>query len=156
MRASLSVLLFGLFILLAGCATAAPPEAAGVRPQNQPITILVAIDVFRADYLDRGITPNLSAVAARCCTVSMRPAFPTVTFPNLYTLLTGKWPDRHGVVGNTFQSADRTTLFGDDRADRAEAHWWSGALPLWASAEAQGIGTAHLFYLTPGMDAAGK
>jgi len=159
MRAFLSVLLTGLLLLVsdnAAAGQAAAPDATGMRREDRPITILVAMDGFRADYLDRGITPNLAALAARGVTAPMRPSFPSVTFPNLYTLLTGKRPDRHGVVGNRFQSADRTAAFGDDRAASRDAHWWSGAVPLWASAEAQGIGTAHLFYLTPGVDAAGN
>jgi predicted AlkP superfamily pyrophosphatase or phosphodiesterase len=153
------VLLTGLFLFVCGCATPAPvaaPDTAGTGQPARPITILVAMDGFRADYLDRGLTPNLAALAERGVTAPMRPSFPSVTLPNLYTLLTGQRPDRHGVVGNRFLSADRKSVFGDSRAAGSDAGWWNGALPLWASAEAQGIGTAHMFYLTPGVDAAGR
>jgi predicted AlkP superfamily pyrophosphatase or phosphodiesterase len=71
-------------------------------------------------------------------------------------LITGKRPDHHGVVGNRFENESRSEVFGDDRDRSRDAVWWKGALPLWASAEAQGIRTAHMFFLTPGVDAKGK
>ncbi|WP_293645305.1 alkaline phosphatase family protein, partial [Sphingopyxis sp. RIFCSPHIGHO2_12_FULL_65_19] len=58
-----------------------------------PVTILISIDGFRADYLDRGITPNLSRLAADGAHGKLRPSFPTKTFPNHYAMVTGKRPD---------------------------------------------------------------
>src|SRR4051812_3792052 len=90
----LSALLFAL--LLAGCASA---PAAGPAPV--PLTILISIDGFRPDYLDRGVTPTLSGLAASGVRASMRPSFPSKTFPNHYALVTGLRPDRNGIVENT-------------------------------------------------------
>ena len=50
--------------------------AAAQTPTPAPLTILVSIDAFRADYLDRGVTPNLSALAAGGARAVMRPSFP--------------------------------------------------------------------------------
>ncbi|MBL7396158.1 alkaline phosphatase family protein, partial [Escherichia coli] len=72
---------------------AAPPPAAAPAPavaeQRPPVTILVSIDGFRSDYLTRGVTPNLSRLAAGGVTAPMHPSFPSKTFPNHWTLVTG-------------------------------------------------------------------
>jgi predicted AlkP superfamily pyrophosphatase or phosphodiesterase len=86
-----------LLLALAGCAHA--PEA-----RNPPLVILVSIDGCRADYFDRGLTPNIAALATNGVRAqSMRPAFPSVTFPNHYTLVTGLYPDHHGIVNNAME-----------------------------------------------------
>lgn len=146
-------------VLFAFAAFASPgsPQPAGAAPSIvQPITILVALDGFRPDYLDRGLTPNLSALAGHGVRGSMQPSFPSVTFPNLFTLITGKRPDRHGIVGNRFEDESRALVLGDDRARTGDAHWWNQARPIWATAEAAGIGSANLFYFVPGVDASDR
>ena len=66
--------------------------------------ILISLDGFRADYLDRGVSPTLSALAKDGVRAeAMRPSFPSLTFPNHYTLVTGLRPDEHGVVNNTME-----------------------------------------------------
>ena len=74
--------------------------------------MLISIDGFRADYLDRGITPNLSRLAGEGATGPMRPSFPSVTFPNHYTLVTGLHPDHHGIVGNNMIDAELGRIDG--------------------------------------------
>jgi predicted AlkP superfamily pyrophosphatase or phosphodiesterase len=156
---SLIRLMMGSLAVLAVCALPSSVLAQDTELASgtgQPITILVALDGFKPDYLDRGITPNLKALADHGVRGSMQPSFPAVTFPNLYTLMTGKRPDRHGVVGNRFEDETRTFVLGDDRSRTRDPHWWNQALPIWASAEAQGVRTANLFYFIPGVDAAGQ
>ncbi len=138
---------------LCGAATAqAPTPAAPV----QDLLILVSIDGFRADYLDRGATPTLSALAADGVRAGagMRPSFPSVTFPNHYTLVTGLYPDRHGVVANTMDDPaiapdSRFTLANFDAV--SDARWWAEGDPLWVSAKAQKVRTATMFW--PGSEA---
>jgi predicted AlkP superfamily pyrophosphatase or phosphodiesterase len=120
-------------------ATAAAPSEA-----RAPVTILVSIDGFRPDYRDRGVTPNLNALAAAGVSASMRPSFPSVTFPNHWTLVTGKVPDHHGIVGNKMEDPARPgetfTMASDD------PFWWNAAEPIWVSAEKAGIRTATMFW----------
>jgi predicted AlkP superfamily pyrophosphatase or phosphodiesterase len=83
-------------VLVAGCAG----PAAKREPIADPV-ILISIDGFRADYLDRGVTPTLASLAASGVRAdALRPSFPTLTFPNHYTLVTGLYPDHHGIVDN--------------------------------------------------------
>lgn len=116
-----------------------------------PTTILISLDGFRADFLRRGITPRLNAfVAEGVSPVYMNPSFPSVTFPNHYTLVTGLYPESHGVVGNTFWDADLQEEFFYTNANAMQAKWWGGE-PLWVTAENQGIRTA--IHMWPGSEA---
>jgi predicted AlkP superfamily pyrophosphatase or phosphodiesterase len=120
------------------------PPAPLPRMQTAPVTILVSIDGFRPDYLDRGVTPNLSALAASGVSAAMRPSFPSVTFPNHWTLVTGKVPDHHGIVGNRMEDPARPgetfTMASDD------PFWWNAAEPIWVTAEKAGVRTATMFW----------
>ena len=127
-----------------------PPVAAEVR---SPVTILISIDAFRPDYLRRGDTPNLDALAASGVTATMRPSFPTLTFPNHNTLVTGMRPDHHGIVANTFYDPAKPDVkFYNKDQSSADPFWWAEAEPLWITAEKAGIRSATMFW--PGEEAA--
>lgn len=122
----------------------APPAAATVAENKPPVTILVSIDGFRSDYLDRGMTPNLSRLAATGVTGPMRPSFPSKTYPNHWTLVTGLRPDRHGITANSMEDPARPgevfTMATED------PFWWNAAPPIWVTAEKAGIRTASMFW----------
>lgn len=82
----------------------------------------------------------------------MLPSFPSVTFPNHYTLVTGLHPESHGVVGNSFWDADLgEEFYYTDPAHSMQPKWWSGGEPLWVTAERQGLKTA--IHMWPGSEA---
>lgn len=135
--------------LLAACAPApesAPPPAAAMQEQRAPVTILISIDGFRADYLQRGLTPTLSRVAAEGVSASMIPSFPSKTFPNHWTLVTGYVPDHHGITANAFNDPARPEA--KDRFTMAvtDPFFWNAKEPLWVSAEKAGIRSAAMFW----------
>ena len=127
--------------------------AAPALAADRPLTILISIDGFRADYLDRGVTPVLSGLAATGTRGVMRPSFPTKTFPNHYTLVSGLRPDRNGIVENNME--DPAIPGVSFRMSNSEAvtdrRWWDQAEPLWVRAERAGIVTATMFW--PGSEA---
>ncbi|QKG71527.1 alkaline phosphatase family protein [Erythrobacter mangrovi] len=125
---------------------------AHAEEADRPVTILISIDGFRADYLDRGITPTLSALAAEGATGPMRPSFPTKTFPNHYTVVTGLRPDRNGISGNNMIDPRRPgQMFSlSDARQALDPFWWSQAEPIWITAERAGIRTATMFW--PGSE----
>lgn len=128
-------------LLAASCATSAPQRDAA-----RETLIVISLDGFRADYLDRGLSPTLSALAADGVrSTGMRPSFPSVTMPNHYTLMTGLRPDHHGIIDNTMVDPAIPGWFGgpDPRVVR-DPRWWQGATPLWVSAENQGVRTAAM------------
>ncbi|GAM99221.1 alkaline phosphodiesterase I [alpha proteobacterium U9-1i] len=114
--------------------------------------ILVSIDGFRADYLNRGVTPTLSRLAAEGARASMRPSFPSKTFPNHYTIVTGLRPDHHGVINNRMEDPERPgVVFSlSDVAVTSDPIWWRDGVPIWVTAERQGVRTATMFW--PGSD----
>jgi predicted AlkP superfamily pyrophosphatase or phosphodiesterase len=131
--------------------TAAP--ALAQTPKPVPLTILISIDGFRADYFQRGRTPALAAMAGDGVRAeALRPSFPSITFPNHYTLVTGLRPDEHGVVGNVMEDAARPgVVFMLSRPDIVhDPIWWDQAEPLWVTAEKAGVRTATMFW--PGSD----
>ena len=117
-----------------------------------PTTIIISLDGFRADFLQRDITPRLSAFVKEGVSPKyMNPSFPSVTFPNHYTLATGLYPESHGVVGNTFWDPDlKAEFYYTDPAKSLHPKWWGGE-PFWVTAENQGIRTA--VHMWPGSEA---
>ena len=116
-----------------------------------PTTILISLDGFRADFLKRGITPRMNSfIAEGVSPIYMNPSFPSVTFPNHYTLVTGLYPESHGIVGNTFWDDELKDEFFYTHPHAMQPKWWGGE-PLWVTAEAQGIRTA--IHMWPGSEA---
>jgi predicted AlkP superfamily pyrophosphatase or phosphodiesterase len=117
-----------------------------------PTTIIISLDGFRADFLQRDITPRLNAFIKEGVSPKyMHPSFPSVTFPNHYTLATGLYPESHGVVGNTFWDPELKAEFYYTDPDRSlHPKWWGGE-PFWVTAEKQGIRTA--IHMWPGSEA---
>ncbi|KAH9883403.1 ectonucleotide pyrophosphatase/phosphodiesterase family member 1 [Xylariomycetidae sp. FL2044] len=117
-----------------------------------PTTLILSLDGFRADFLDRGLTPRLDAfVKEGISPLYMTPSFPSVTFPNHYTLATGLYPESHGVVGNTFwDPALKSEFYYIDPERSMDPKWWGGE-PFWVTAEEQGVRTA--VHMWPGSEA---
>jgi ectonucleotide pyrophosphatase/phosphodiesterase family protein 5 len=140
-------LVVGLVAFLALCGVPTQ-QACAQPPANATPLILISIDGFRADYLDRGLSPNLLKLAQDGVRAkAMRPAFPSITFPNHFTIVTGLYPDHHGIIDNTFEDAALPGKFHMSTTDEA---WWAGATPIWISAEQQGVRTATEFW--PGSE----
>jgi predicted AlkP superfamily pyrophosphatase or phosphodiesterase len=117
-----------------------------------PTTIIISLDGFRADFLQRGLTPRLNAfIKEGVSPPYMLPSFPSVTFPNHYTLATGLYPESHGIVGNSFwDPALQAEFYYTDPSRSLDPKWWMGE-PFWVTAEKQGIRTA--IHMWPGSEA---
>jgi predicted AlkP superfamily pyrophosphatase or phosphodiesterase len=151
LRASAALLLCTLLAACAGTPTASPPRAPAAAIAPVPV-VLVSIDGFRTDYLDRGLTPTLSRIADDGVRADgMTPSYPSLTFPNHYTLVTGVRPDQHGIVHNTMRDPVLGTFKSSVEANASDARWWNGAEPIWVTAERAGLRTATMFW--PGSQA---
>ena len=142
--------LLAVILGVSGCAGGGGPPGVSPRPDPHPIVLLISIDGFRADYLDRPAASGLRALAAEGVRARrLHPVFPTKTFPNHYTLVTGLYPEHHGIVANTMEdpALGRFTL-GDSLAVWNPG-WWGGE-PIWVTAERQGVRTATYFW--PGSE----
>lgn len=144
---TLRALLSCVALLILGACAHGPPQAG-----QQPLLVLVSLDGFRPDYLDRGITPNLSRLVAEGARGEMRPSFPSKTFPNHFTLVTGLRPNRHGIVDNTFEDPEipGVRFSMSNRVAVADPRWWSDGTPIWITAERAGLRTAPVYW--PGSE----
>lgn len=158
--ALMHVLIVLLFIGLAYGAFEASKRKPSALPQTfwngtytfKPTTILISLDGFRADFLNRGLTPAMSAfIASGVSPRYMLPSFPSVTFPNHFTLVTGLYPESHGIVSNQFwDPALQEEFYYTDVKVSMQPKWWT-AEPIWVTAENQGVRTA--VHMWPGSEA---
>ena len=120
---------------------------------SQPYVVLVSFDAFRHDYLDRFRPPAFAEIAARGVRASaLISSFPSKTFPNHYTLVTGLYPGHHGIVGNAFfDPARRKWYRNNDTLAVRDSSWYSGE-PIWVTAERNGVKSGVFFW--PGSEAA--
>ncbi|KAF2210838.1 hypothetical protein CERZMDRAFT_27574, partial [Cercospora zeae-maydis SCOH1-5] len=129
-----------------------PPTRSNGTHDFAPTTILISLDGFRADFLHRGLTPALTAFArAGVSPKYMMPSFPSLTFPNHFTLVTGKYPSEHGIVGNNFWDPVRRKQFTYTNASLSNVPEYWNAEPLWETAELQGVRAA--IHMWPGSEA---
>lgn len=133
------------------------PFYAHARTNSTDITplILISIDGYRADYLQRGKSATLQSLREQGgYAKQMHPSFPSLTFPNHYTLVTGLRPDQHGIIANTMDDPAIPGVrfsMGNKQAV-TDRKWWDQATPIWVSAERHGIPSATMFW--PGSEAA--
>jgi predicted AlkP superfamily pyrophosphatase or phosphodiesterase len=127
------------------------------RPEHRgkPHIVLISLDGFRADYLDTRDVPNIRRIMRRGARAkALIPVFPSLTFPNHYSLVTGLYPEHHGIVGNSFYDpARRQTYALGDRKTVTDGTWYRSE-PIWVTAETQGMVAACFFW--PGSEAAIK
>lgn len=139
----LFVLFFSSAAFAAGSGGVNAPDQRG-----KPYLILVSIDGFRWDYQDRYDTPTLDRIAASGVRAErMIPVFPTLTFPNHYSIATGLFPANHRLIGNEFPSKDRSRFYAmSDRSAVQDGSWYGGQ-PVWVAAEKAGMVTAAYFFV---------
>ena len=120
--------------------------------RDKPYVILVSLDGFKPEYLDRWDLPNFKRALARGARARwMQPVFPSLTFPNHYSLVTGVHPQKHGIVGNRFWDPEqRQQYIYTDNAIVTQGHWYQRE-PVWVTAESQGMVAACYFW--PGSEA---
>ena len=117
--------------------------------QSQHYLVLVSLDGFRWDYAARDNATHLLAIgrAGVWAPDGMIPAYPSLTFPNHYTLVTGLYPEHHGIVANSFLDPGRGARYSMyDRKTTTDGSWYGG-VPLWSLAESKGMRTACLLWV---------
>jgi predicted AlkP superfamily pyrophosphatase or phosphodiesterase len=147
-----------LLVGLAGCASAQDASAPRARAASggvnaaehldKPYLILVSLDGFRWDYPDRHELPALRALIEGGARADrLVPVFPTLTFPNHYSIATGLYPARHGLVGNRFPAPELGLWFALGRRETVEDGRFYAGEPIWVTAETQGMVAASFFFV---------
>ena len=139
MRALLAALLLALCLHADDRLRSAQPNAPSER--NKPYVLLIGVDGYRPDFVDKYDGKALKAFGERGShATALIPSFPSTTFPNFYTMVTGMRPQSHGMVSMQFFDPQTREAFSYTR-NAAEGKWFSGAMPLWNIAEQQGMRT---------------
>jgi len=125
--------------------------------QKKHYVILVSLDGFRYDYAKKYGATNLLRLAAEGASApeGMIPSFPSVTFPNHYSMITGLYPEHHGIVANSFYDPARKQTYAADKVDSVSDGSWYGGEPIWLVAEKLGMRTACFFWPTSDADVEG-
>lgn len=124
-----------------------PNRENDVKQQQKPYVILISIDGFRWDYADKYHAENLLKFSEKGVrAVSMIPSYPSFTFPNHYTLVTGMVPSRHGLIANHFYDAEKEAFYSIRDPKALKDGSWYGGIPLWTLAEQQKMLTASYFW----------
>jgi predicted AlkP superfamily pyrophosphatase or phosphodiesterase len=128
-----------------------PPNSEAQQAKHY--VVLVSLDGFRYDYATKHGAKNLLQMAARGASApeGMIPAYPSVTFPNHYSIVTGLYPEHHGIVANSFYDPARKARFSYTNPKTVVDGSWYGGTPLWVLAEEQGMRAASFFW--PGSEA---
>tara|TARA_R110002073_G_scaffold123234_2_gene266883 strand:- start:68759 stop:70006 length:1248 start_codon:yes stop_codon:yes gene_type:complete len=124
--------------------------------EEKPYVILISLDGFRWDYVDRFQPPHLSNFIKDGVKVeSLIPSFPSKTFPNHYTIATGMYPDNHNIIGNRFYSYEEDALYAiGDTTTVEDGNFYKGT-PIWVHAEQSKIISASYFFVGSEADIQG-
>lgn len=160
---SMKKLLFLLLpLLVLGCAKKLQPAATegtttnSPAAQQAPYVILISLDGFRWDYVQRFRPPHLSRfVAGGVQAESLIPCFPSKTFPNHYSIATGMYPEHHGLVDNSFFSPAKNAKYYIGDREKVQDGSWYGGTPLWVLAEKSGMVSASYFFVGSEADVQG-
>lgn len=111
---------------------------------------MVSLDGFREEYTRAYNTPFLNQMATMGVSATMQPSFPSKTFPNHYTIVTGLVPSHHGIIANTFTDKKTGRVFSlGNNETRSDPYFWHGE-PIWNTAARQGVQTGVVYW--PGSD----
>ena len=122
-----------------------------IAQQQKPYVILISIDGFRWDFADKFNAKNLIALCKKGVQAQyLTPSFPSLTFPNHYTIATGLYPAHHGIVDNNFYDKARGVMYKkSDNKIALDSSWYAGK-PIWVLAEQQQMLSAVFYW--PGSE----
>lgn len=154
----LLILSFNFFFSQSDTAQIVIPQRENSKlSETKPYVILISADGFRYDYAKKYNAKNLLKLAENgVAAQAMMPSFPSITFPNHYSIITGLYPSHHGLVDNFFYDYKRKDFYAMNNKDRVRDGSWYGGEPLWSLAEKQGMLSASMFWVGSESDAGGK
>ncbi|SFZ91782.1 Predicted pyrophosphatase or phosphodiesterase, AlkP superfamily [Flaviramulus basaltis] len=115
---------------------------------QKPYVILISLDGFRWDYVDKYKPQNLTNfINSGVKSESLISSFPSKTFPNHYTIATGMYPDKQGIIGNSFYSYKKNTIYKMGNREMVEDGTFYGGSPIWVQADKANMVSASYFFV---------
>ena len=138
-------------LLLLLCWWVGTGRAQAPASDLKPTVILISFDGWRWDYAQKYAAPTVTRLMQQGVSTALIPSFPSKTFPNHYTIVTGLYPGHHGIVANSVKDPPTgRRLMMSNRKEVQDALWWGGE-PIWVTSQRAGQPAAPLFW--PGSEA---
>jgi predicted AlkP superfamily pyrophosphatase or phosphodiesterase len=137
-----------LLLLMVWTGAVRTSHTQGAPAAIAPTVILISFDGWRWDYDTKAPAPNLRSLMARGVRAeNLIPSFPSKTFPNHYTIVTGLYPGHHGIVANAIRDPQTGRTFTRTAVRELRDPMWWGGEPIWVTAERRGQPTASMFWV---------
>lgn len=134
-----------------------PNRENSIFSKSKPYVILISADGFRYDYLKKYNAEQVLNFAKKGVSAkAMIPSFPSITFPNHWSLITGLYPAHHGLIDNFFYDYQKKKFYAMSSKENAEDGSWYGGNPLWSLAEKQGMLSASMMWVGSASNAGAK
>jgi alkaline phosphatase D len=115
---------------------------------SENYVLMVSFDGFRYDYTDLADTPNFDRLAKGGVRAdALIPVFPSLTFPNHYSIATGAYAGTHNITGNSFYDKVLKKEYSLYKPNTVRDSSFYKAEPIWATAERQGLKAASYFWV---------
>lgn len=148
------------FVFVVACSHKGPTPDRKLNDaahQGKPVVIMISLDGFRHDYVQKYDPPNLKKfIEGGSQAEALIPIYPSLTFPNHYTLVTGLTAEHHGLVGNHFYDPQTKREYSMMDGNATDDGTWYGGVPLWSAAELEGMVSASYFWVGSQAEIAGK
>lgn len=118
---------------------------------NKDKVLLIMLDGLRSDLIDKN--NRLKAfkfISENGVKSKVKPVYPSLNYPNLYSMATGLYPNKHQLIANNMYSTKHDELFSSTSSNYHHHHWWNRAEPIWIRAARRGKRVAA--YWIPGAD----
>ena len=151
-------IIYGLILIIGAIALSSCKSSAtliGSTPTinskaslKKPYLILISLDGFRWDYVEKYKPPHISNfIKNGVKAASLIPSFPSKTFPNHYTIATGMYPDKHGIIGNSFYSNKKNVTYKIGNREMVEDGTFYRGTPIWIQADRASMVSASYFFV---------
>lgn len=125
-----------------------PAALFAQEKSDKSYVLLLSFDGFRHDYVDKYNAENFKKfIAEGSAAKSLIPSFPSKTFPNHYSIVTGMYPGNHGLVGNIFYDSIRNITYSIGNREVVEDPFYYGGTPLWQLTQQNGYESASYFWV---------